>query len=202
MRKVLVRWRTVFGSGIFVLLTVIILGSSAQAQSSKPLLNPANQHFYEAVTVSGGIDWFDARVAAESRSFRGVQGHLVTITSAQEDNFIATNFPEAFPVVPSSRPPECEGPTTVENTCGFPYWFGGFQPPGSPDEPEGDWEWVTGEPFVYTNWHVGEPNDFDGREEDCLDPHPDGSLGWNDSSCDDRRVGGYVVEYDKPNESD
>ena len=154
-----------------------------------------NEHFYEAVTVSGGIDWFVARDAAELRTLSGVQGHLVTITSALEDNFIAMNFPEAFPVIPSPRPPGCEGPTTVENTCGFPYWFGGFQPPGSPNEPEGDWEWVTGEPFVYTNWHDGEPNDFQGREEDCLHPHPDGSL-WNDSQCDDRRAGGYVVEYD------
>ena len=165
-------------------------------RAANPLMNPANEHFYEAVAVSGGIDWFDARVAAELRTFEGIHGHLATITSTQEDTFIATNFPEAFPVVPSTRLPGCEGPTTVENTCGFPYWFGGFQPPGSPDEPEGDWEWVTGEPFDYTNWHPDEPNDFQGREEDCLHPHPDGSLAWNDSSCDDRRVGGYVVEYD------
>ena len=82
MRKVLVRWRAVFGSGILVMLTVTVPGSSAQAPSPPPLVNPANGHFYAAVAVSGGIDWFDARVAAESRSFRGVQGHLVTITSA------------------------------------------------------------------------------------------------------------------------
>ena len=42
-------------------------------RSVNPLMNPVNGHFYEAVTVSGGIDWFDARVAAELRTFEGVQ---------------------------------------------------------------------------------------------------------------------------------
>jgi len=200
MKKGLVRWRAVFGSGIFITLTVIGLESPAQAQSSKPLLNPANQHFYEAVTVSGGIGWLDARAAAASRSFRGVQGHLVTITSAQEDNFIIANLPEAFEAQPAVN--ECAGgPTTEPSNCGDPYWLGGFQPTGSPDnDPAGGWEWVTGEPFVYAPWAAGEPNDFDGRDEDCLHPHPNLTPGWNDSQCDDRRVGGYVVEYDKPNE--
>ena len=158
-----------------------------------PLLNSANGHFYEAVTVSGGIDWFDARVAAESRSFRGVHGHLVTITSAQENDFIATNFPKAYPEIPLPRPPGCEVPTTVENTCGFSYWFGGFQPLDSP-EPDGDWRWVTGEPFDYTNWADDEPNNFLDRPEDCLAALQISK--WNDSSCYDRRHGGYVVEYD------
>jgi hypothetical protein len=177
-----------------VVLTVPV--AAAEPVDGEPLLNPSNGHFYEAVEVVGGIGWFDAKTAAASRSFSGVPGHLVTITSAQEDNFIATNFPEAFPVVPLPREPGCEGPTTEPNSCGFPYWFGGFQPSGSPlGDPAGDWEWVTGEPFDYTNWADGEPNDFNGREEDCLDPHSAGSL-WNDSSCDDRRIGGYVVEFD------
>ncbi len=69
------------------------------------------------------------------------------------------------------------------------------------DTPEigDDGQLVTGEPFdEYTNWADGEPNDFDDREEDCLHPHPNQTPKWNDSKCDDRRVGGYVVEYDKP----
>lgn len=165
------------------------------------LLNEANGHFYEAVTVPGGIDWEDAKAAAESRLIRGVQGHLVTITSQQEDLFIATSFREAFPRILSERPVGCSGgPTTVESTCGYGYWFGARQQSGSSDEPEGGWEWVTGEPFVYTAWADGQPNDHLGREEDCLNPHPAGSL-WNDSQCDDRRIGGYIVEYDTPNES-
>ncbi len=159
-------------------------------------MNTANGHFYEAVTVSGGIDWFVARDAAESRTFGGIQGHLVTITSAQEDNFVIANFPEAFEPQPAVN--DCAGgPTTEPSNCGDPYWLGGFQPTGSPpNDPAGGWEWVTGEPFVYAPWAAGEPNDFSGRDEDCLHPHPNLTPGWNDSQCDDRRVGGYVVEYD------
>jgi hypothetical protein len=53
------------------------------------------------------------------------------------------------------------------------FWLGGFQPAGSP-EPEGNWQWVTREPFSYSNWNrVGippnngpwEPNDAVGGED-------------------------------------
>ena len=196
--KKLVLWTALTVSGILVILTVMILGSSAQAQAGGPLIrNPANGHFYEAVTVVGGIEWFDAQVAAESLSFRGVQGHLATITSAQEHDFIQTNLPEA--VTPRQEPPFAGcivGLQEIPNTCDIPYWFGGFQSWQSPEEPEGGWQWVGGEPFVYTNWADDEPNDFDGREEDCMHPHPNRPEGWNDAACDDGRVGGYVVEYD------
>ncbi len=37
-------------------------------------------------------------------------------------------------------------------------WYGGFQPPGV-TPPNSGWEWVTGEPWDYTNWAPGEPND-------------------------------------------
>ncbi len=160
-----------------------------------PPVFTGNGHFYEAVTVSGGINWFDAKVAAELRTFEGMQGHLATVSSAQEDRFIAGNFPEAVAPRPQPSPPGCERPTTVENTCGLPYWLGGFQPPNSA-EPNADWQWVTSEPFVYTNWAGREPNQFQGRQEDCLQPHPDLTPEWSDSSCDDRRIGGYVVEYE------
>ena len=187
MKRVPVRWPALFVLGILVMLTFTVPGSSALAHSHTPLLNPANQHFYEAVTVSEGIDWFDARDAAESRTFEGVQGHLVTITSAQEDRFIARNFPEAV--------------TRDDGEGLFPYWYGASQPFGSPTEE--DWEWVTGEPFNdYTNWAAGEPNDFQGRDEDCLLPHGNPAPGsvpwaWNDAECDETRPLGYVVEYDK-----
>ncbi len=82
-----------------------------------PSVFTGNGHFYEAVAVSGGINWFDAKVAAELRTFEGIHGHLATITSVQENRFILGNFPEAFRDMPSPRPPGCEGPTTVENIC-------------------------------------------------------------------------------------
>ena len=147
-------------------------------RSVNPLMNPVNEHFYEAVTVSGGIDWFDARAAAKLRIFEGVRGHLATITSAQEDRFIVMNFRDAFTPPPSS-------------------WLGAFQPWRSAERDK-DWQWVTGEPFVYTNWLPGEPNQFRGNEEDCMLPHSRADLTpkWNDARCDDNRALGYIVEYD------
>ncbi len=97
------------------------------------------------------------------------------------------------------------------------HWLGGFQPPGSP-EPAGGWQWVTGEPWVYTNWgSTGEPNNsserstFPGEGEDGLEMHA-GLLGlnpnaghWNDlprtSALDLTGIGsnsGYIVEYNAP----
>ena len=41
------------------------------------------------------------------------------------------------------------------------YWLGGFQDTNDPGyyEPDGAWKWVTGEPWSYANWKLGEPND-------------------------------------------
>lgn len=50
---------------------------------------------------------------------------------------------------------------------------------GAADETqEGAWKWITGEPWSYTNWSGGEPNDLNGGE-DCLHLWPDGT--WNDN---------------------
>lgn len=182
---------SVVGAGL------LVVAPSAAADTG-PLFNPDNGHFYEAVAVPGGINWSDARAAAEAREHRGATGHLVTITSAEEDAFVVANFPEAFPVVDLPRTPACDvlPPLIGENTCGEAWWMGGFQGADGV-EPAGGWEWVTGEPFVYSNWAPGEPSQFMGVEEDCLAPHPEAaSPRWNDVHCDDEKAGGYLVEYE------
>lgn len=47
---------------------------------------------------------------------------------------------------------------------------------------ESDWQWVTGEEVVYTNWHPGEPNDEGSGESHGMFyfKYPDGS--WNDGT--------------------
>jgi hypothetical protein len=124
-----------------------------------------------------GIPWTDAKTAAEALSYNGVHGHLATITSQAENDFITNNL--------------------RESTFGG-YWIGGFQPPGSP-EPAGNWQWVTGEPFVYTNWRPGEPNNVTGSEDNLVIdlPAPNEFAGfWNDEGFL-FNISGYVVEYDK-----
>ncbi|CAC5419988.1 unnamed protein product [Mytilus coruscus] len=58
---------------------------------------------------------------------------------------------------------------------------------------EGTFEWSSGTPFIYTNWHPGEPNDGGvGRSEDCV--FTDG--GWTDQSCD--VTNNYICEKEYP----
>ena len=147
--------------------------------SNSPIQNPANGHFYQLVEIPGtspdrpGIDWFTANASATALTFQGLPGHLVTITSQAEGDFIANNFPSVV----------------------F-RWIGGFQAPGSP-EPAGGWEWVTGEPFVYTNWFQGGPDNLgtneDGIQLCCL---PD-EVFWNDAARTNTALG-YIVEYEVP----
>ncbi len=62
-------------------------------------------------------------------------GHLLTLSSAEEESFIRTN-----------------------NTS--PIWLGLTDRAG-----EGNFIWVTGEDSTYTNWIPGEPNDFESGED-------------------------------------
>ncbi len=147
-----------------------IYDAGSAGKRKEAIFNPSNGHYYQAITVPGGINWFDAKAAAESRTFAGLQGHLATVTSQQENDFITENLPFA------ARQRD---------------WLGGFQPSGSP-EPGGNWQWVTGEPFSYTNWAGGEPNDA--GNEDGLHFFTDSGQ-WNDESRGSMRPQGYVVEY-------
>jgi hypothetical protein len=92
-------------------------------------------------------------------------GYLATPTSAAENAFI-------FDLVPSEL--------MLPGPC-----LGGFQDHSSPaySEPRDGWSWVTGEPFVWTNWNGLAPNnDFcGGLPENFL--HFFNPMGeWNDLS--------------------
>ena len=143
----------------------------------------ANNHWYLAVYVPGGINWNDARTAALS-----LGGDLATITSAAENTFVFQRVanPIFWRVV--SNPTRIFGP-----------WLGGFQPPGSA-EPLGSWTWTTGEPWGYTRWASGEPNNYQGLQEDQLHFFTLGTAPnslWNDLRGTSL-VPGFVVEATNP----
>ncbi|MFX0183436.1 MAG: lectin-like protein [Candidatus Hodarchaeota archaeon] len=84
--------------------------------------------------------WSDAKADCEAQG-----GHLVTITSFEENDFVST----------------LAGSNDI--------WI------GLTDElNEGDWQWITGEMCNFTNWNSGEPNDA-GAGEDYVEMLSDGS---------------------------
>lgn len=155
-----------------VAIPVAVFLSIASTQSrAEPIQWLGNQHWYES--LPGPVTWQEADSVAQSMSWMGFPGHLATLASAGEDQFVCANFGALQ-----------EG-----------LWLGGFQDPPDDPDPLANWHWVTGEDWQYTNWWPGEPNDGGGGEF-YLDYSIFGP-GWNDES-DRFWVSGFVVEYDGP----
>ena len=55
--------------------------------------NGVNGHFYRP--ISSGATYINARTLSSQQTFKGQQGYLVTITSADEDAFIFANVPQS-----------------------------------------------------------------------------------------------------------
>ena len=133
-----------------------------------PVLNPSNGHYYDF--VPGIMDFDTAKLAAESMSFLGSQGHLATVADAAENSFLSATFGERA-------------------------WIGAYQDFSDPSyaEPLGGWVWVTGEPWTYDAWATGEPNDF-GTNEHYAETWSNGA--WNDQPLGGNGiVVGFYVEY-------
>jgi hypothetical protein len=156
-----------------VVLCVVGVGNLSFALKAQWKGEGGNGNWYEAVS-SPNTTWTTAKAAAEAMG-----GHLATITSEAENAFIFNNL----------------------SIGSSPYWLGGFQPPSS-TEPGGNWQWVTGEAWGYTNWAGGEPNDQN-REDALAFAFFMGDGTWNDapSGHTGYRNGGYVVEYPIPEPS-
>ncbi len=90
-------------------LAICLLCAKADAQ----VLDPSTGHYYEVFTAAN-ITWANAETAALALpKFNGLQGHLATVTSAEEDTFVA----DAVAAVTANGGPG-------------EYWLGGFQNPG------------------------------------------------------------------------
>jgi len=139
-----------------------------------------NGHYYEYVS-DFEITWTQAKAAAEAKSFMGVQGHLATITSEAENDFLVANFSTSF-----SRSA----------------WLGGWQEEGM--APDQGWQWLSGEPWGYTRWIAGEPNDTGGDERYLAVGGYYCSSAcrwlWNDdgNNTDPQNQAGYFIEYPVP----
>jgi hypothetical protein len=147
------------------LLLFIMVGTGNAA----PIQWSVNGHWYEAICFSG--TWDQAKANSLTKTYNGMQGHLATLTSATENNFVWSSF------------------NTNE------YWLGGYQT-NKTSEPAGNWAWVTGEAWSYTNWAGGEPNNAGGSEDHMQFWSSNGT--WNDqynTACSS----GYIIEYESRN---
>ena len=89
--------------------------------------NPANGHYYRVVNNHSpeAVTWTSANAAAQTYSYLGVTGHLATITSQEEQEFVESLIAAPAPTLGS-------------------FWIGGMRVGNA-------WSWITGEPFMYTN---------------------------------------------------
>jgi len=157
---------------ILSFLLTITFTLIAGAAFATPVQWSVNGHYYEHISDFSGI-WTAADSDAQSQSYQSLNGHLATITSAGENNFILSSFggnPTAF--------------------------IGGYQL-DTATTPDSGWAWVTGETWDYTAWYSSEPNDggdnYENGQEDYLMLYRDGGV-WNDIYND--WSFSYIVEYE------
>jgi hypothetical protein len=112
---------------------------------------------------------------------------LVTITSEAENAFV-------FSLIDNQR----YWKRVWSDSCLGP-WTGGLQAEDA-EEPDGGWQWVTGEEFEFSNWQGANPTNSPKSNENricfmAVTPRVR-SPEWNDEEHDDERVMSYVVEFD------
>ena len=139
--------------------------------------NGVNGHFYKPVNL--GASYTIARATSLTTTFKGQQGYLVTITSANEESFISVNIPQtniwfaATDEVVDGRWVIDAGPEkgTVMKTQNGQFTGN-----------------ISG---VYNNWAPGEPNGVNGSENYAVTKWNGNQ--WNDLS--NNHSNPYVIEY-------
>lgn len=127
--------------------------------------------------VPGSTSWAEAKTKAEA-----LGGHLVTITSKEENDFLLKTYGDKLPDVNRN------------------IWLGAIE-----DRVGAGWKWVTGEPFTFTGWVLNEPNGIKGGGGEVGPPFMLNfyrfreGVGWNDSSTHSSQTRdnvGFIVEWE------
>lgn len=154
-------------ASVAVVLASCVLSTAAMCAGtilSRTTWLGGNGNEYVVVSLPGAT-WDQARADLAAL----LPGHhLATITSQAEHDFVSSLL------------------------GGWEWWLGGHQVPITEPVANAGWTWITGEPWVYTNWVPGEPNDagVPGREQHLAWDRG----GWNDEGSAIGIIGGYVAE--------
>ncbi|HDF2795446.1 TPA: DUF5011 domain-containing protein [Clostridioides difficile] len=131
--------------------------------------NPGNGSYYQFVEAKR-ITWKNAKKEAENMEYKGLKGHLATISSQNELDIFNSLTSKTV-------------------------WLD-----GTDEVVEGEWRNVKGEIFKWTNWAPGEPNNFDVDGEDYLVSIKNSNGLWNDTSNSPNPIWtdieGFVVEFE------
>ena len=142
-------------------------GAQAATDSIPSDAESYNGHLYKIYL--GVVTWDEAKKACED-----LGGHLATVTSAGENDFIGKMIGDG-------------------NTYHPGYWLGGYREKGVTDK----WNWITGEDWGYSNWQG--PNPTLGENELYLGMWTSRlSHQWNDFDYEnlDYWIQGYVCEWE------
>lgn len=159
--------------------TFSLAAASARAANTASMKAQMPQTSYQGNTYGiylqkQDLSWTEAEAYCEEMG-----GHLATITSAEEQSVVASLM-------------------NMVNG-GDSFWIG-----ATDVDQEGEWSWVTGEKFGYTNWGPGQPDSAYWNSEDYLGfmkvKHGWGDFGeWNDFRLKDAYVCGFICEWDATN---
>ncbi len=140
--------------------------TSCSLVDAAPVLCPANGHYYELVSTGATFD--NALLAAAQLTYNGLAGHLATVTTQDEFDFLVSTF------------------------APYHIWIG-----GNDYQVEGVFRWVAGpeagQLVNMTNgfWAPNQPDNHQ-NNEDCMDFWDHSRL--NDHACS--HVFAYFVEYE------
>jgi hypothetical protein len=158
-----------------ILISLLAMGNYSFADSAK-LVNPTNNHAYKRFDTAK--TWSQAKNACAN-----LGGHLATVTSQAENDWIWNKFGASTPVV---------------GGVNKAFWLG-----GTDAAVEGQWIWVTGESWNYSNWAEGEPNNYGSGQNYAVmwdSAYNNGLAGsWDDEGLGSDKFGiAYLCEWDKP----
>ncbi|ALG67585.1 hypothetical protein AL038_07585 [Beggiatoa leptomitoformis] len=145
-----------------------------------------NDHWYQRIIINS-IDWNSARIAAEAATWEGMRGHLVTITSAEENAFLVTAF------LGERSNSLCIVPSLICSRVWYSYWLGG------------QWDntlkvaWITGEENTFSlppfpAYYSEEPT-FQGFIP--LMTASTYELAWYNPVTQPLFANGYLIEYEE-----